>query len=85
MMAGRRRATSPLTREITWLAIEQFCPCLVAGALVTIVLVRSAPESLWMLAGPLADPLQPGDLRLVPPPAAADLRRGGLLPGHGTD
>src|SRR5262249_34208647 len=30
---------------------EQFCPCLAAGALLTIVLVRAAPESVWMLPG----------------------------------
>ena len=36
-----RNATSPLTRELTFLAMEQFCPCLVAGALVTMVVVHS--------------------------------------------
>ena len=39
-----------MTRDLTWLAIEQFCPCLI-GVLVTVVLVRAAPESLWMLPG----------------------------------
>jgi hypothetical protein len=51
MMIRARNAATPVTRELTWLAIEQFCPCLVAGALVTVVLVRAAPESLWMLPG----------------------------------
>lgn len=46
-----RNASSPLTRELTYLAIEQFFPCLVAGALVTLVVVRSAPESVWLLPG----------------------------------
>lgn len=46
-----RNASSPLTRELTYLAIEQFCPCLLAGALVTMVVVRSAPESSWILPG----------------------------------
>ena len=45
---GAGRATR---REITWLAVEQFVPCLAAGGLLTIVLVRAAPESLWMLPG----------------------------------
>src|SRR5262245_17665550 len=45
MMIRARNATSPMTREMTWLALEQFCPSLVAGALLTIVLVRAAPES----------------------------------------
>ncbi len=46
-----RHAASPLTRELTFLALEQFCPCLIAGALVTLVVVRSAPESVWILPG----------------------------------
>lgn len=51
MMIRARNAASPMTRELTWLALEQFCPSLVAGALLTIVLVRAVPESLWMLPG----------------------------------
>ena len=46
-----RNASSSLTRELTFLAMEQFCPCLVAGALVTMVVVRSAPECVWILPG----------------------------------
>ena len=51
MAIRARNASSPLTRELTSLAMEQFIPCLVAGALMTLVLVRSAPQSLWMLPG----------------------------------
>jgi hypothetical protein len=51
MMARARNAKSPMTREMTWLALEQFCPSIVAGALLTIVLVRAVPESVWMLPG----------------------------------
>ncbi len=51
MMIRARIAATSVTRELTWLAIEQFCPCLVAGALVTLVLVRAAPDSLWLLPG----------------------------------
>jgi hypothetical protein len=51
-MAHRyRHSSSAWGREITWLAVEQFLPCLVAGGLLTFVLVRFAPESLWMLPG----------------------------------
>jgi hypothetical protein len=46
-----RTSRSPLTRELTHLAMEQFCPCLVAGALLTMVLLRSAPQSVWTLPG----------------------------------
>jgi hypothetical protein len=51
MMIRARNAASTMTRELTSLALEQFCPCLIGGALVTIVLLRAAPESLWMLPG----------------------------------
>jgi hypothetical protein len=51
MMIRARISSTTMTRELTWLALEQFCPALVAGALVTVVLVRSAPESVWMLPG----------------------------------
>jgi hypothetical protein len=51
-MAVRARGSgSSLRRAITWLAVEQFVPCLATGALLTIVLVRTAPETLWMLPG----------------------------------
>jgi hypothetical protein len=51
MAMRARNASSPLTRELTLLAMEQFFPCLVAGALVTLVVVRSAPQCTWMLPG----------------------------------
>jgi hypothetical protein len=51
MMIRARNSSSTMTRELTWLALEQFCPCLMAGALLTVVVVRAAPESCWMLPG----------------------------------
>ena len=51
MTIRARNAATSVTRELTWLAIEQFCPCVMAGALVTVVLLRAAPESLWLLPG----------------------------------
>jgi hypothetical protein len=42
---------SSLEREKTWLAVSQFVPCLAAGGLLTLVLVRWAPSTLWMLPG----------------------------------
>lgn len=45
------RAVSPLTVQHTWLAVEQFLPCVLAGALVTFVLVVRGGEILWMLPG----------------------------------
>ena len=41
----------PLERELTLLAVGQFAPCLLAGALVTIALARHAPEIGWVLPG----------------------------------
>ena len=51
MTLRARQSLSPWRREITWLAVEQFLPCLVAGGLLTFVLVQFATESLWMLPG----------------------------------
>lgn len=45
---GRRSA---LQARVTLLAVELFLPCLVAGAMVTWVLMRFADNSLWMLPG----------------------------------
>jgi hypothetical protein len=51
-MAGRlRRTTSPLEREKLFLAIAQFLPSVVAGAMLFLVFVRFAPESVWLLPG----------------------------------
>ena len=51
MIVRARRARSDLSRELTWLALEQFFPCLVAGGLVTFVLVRSSPDMVSILPG----------------------------------
>lgn len=40
-----------LQRQMTLLAVEQFIPCLVAGAMVTAVMVRFVPQQAWMLCG----------------------------------
>lgn len=51
MFLRDRVAGTSLTRPVTWLAIGQFVPCLVAAAAVTVVIVRTAPESAWLLPG----------------------------------
>jgi hypothetical protein len=40
-----------LQRQMTLLAVEQFIPCLVAGAMLTAVVVRFGPQQAWMLCG----------------------------------
>ena len=51
-MAVRSRGSDPtISRELTRLALGQFFPSLAAGALLTVVMVRSAPEGSWMLPG----------------------------------
>ena len=40
-----------LAKEMIHSAAEQFLPAIVAGLLLTVVLVRFAPQSLWMLPG----------------------------------
>jgi hypothetical protein len=46
-----RHARSPLARQLTWLALRQFAPCLVAGALVFLAVVTYASDLLWILPG----------------------------------
>lgn len=50
-ISRRACSASPLSVRHTWLALEQFLPCLVAGAMLTAVVVRYANESTWMLPG----------------------------------
>jgi hypothetical protein len=45
------RAGSGLARETTILAVEQFLPSVIVGALLTFCIYRSAPEVAWMLPG----------------------------------
>ena len=46
-----RRVYSGLARHMVHAAVEQFLPAIVAGLLLTVVLWRCAPQSLWMLPG----------------------------------
>jgi hypothetical protein len=51
MMISCRRAQSAMRNEMAFAAVEQFVPSLVAGGLLTLVLVRFAPDSLWLMPG----------------------------------
>jgi len=51
MFLRDRVAGTSLTRPVTWLAVGQFVPCLIAAAAVTAVVVRVAPEAGWVLPG----------------------------------
>ncbi len=46
-----RSSASPTAARLTWLAVEQFLPCTIAGSVLTLVLSLAAPENLWMLPG----------------------------------
>jgi hypothetical protein len=46
-----RRVHDGFAKEMTHAAVEQFLPAVVAGVLLTVVLVRTAPEVTWMLPG----------------------------------
>ena len=46
-----RDRRSKVQAQVTILAVEQFMPCLVAGALLTYVMVHFANDALWMLPG----------------------------------
>ena len=45
------REHSPLARQMTLLAVEQFMPCIIVGALLTLCIYRTAPQVAWMLPG----------------------------------
>jgi hypothetical protein len=49
--ARARRLHSGLAREMVQSAVEQFLPAGVVGSLLTVVLMRVAPEQCWMLPG----------------------------------
>lgn len=51
-MAIRRRHPSPAwERRKTWLALEQFLPCIAAGGLLTFAVATSVPEALPLMPG----------------------------------
>ena len=49
--ARARRIHSVMAMQMLHAALEQFLPAIVAGILLTAVLARAAPQSLWMLPG----------------------------------
>ena len=51
MHTRSRRIHSGLADEMIRTAVEQFLPSAIAGALLTIVLVRWVPHALWMVPG----------------------------------
>jgi hypothetical protein len=46
-----RKVHVGFSREMIQVAIEQFLPAMVVGLMLTVVLVRVAPQVLWMLPG----------------------------------
>jgi hypothetical protein len=46
-----RRVHSGLALEMIQAAVEQFLPCVVVGLLLTVILMRVAPQDFWMLPG----------------------------------
>jgi len=51
MIVRCRRSHSPLQKELTLQAAEQFVPSLAAGALLTLVMAMFAHEEIWLLPG----------------------------------
>jgi len=51
MQTRSRRLHAGLADEMIRMAVEQFLPAALAGALITFVLVRYAPQTAWMLPG----------------------------------
>ena len=50
-IARVRRVHSGIAMEMIQAAVEQFLPCIVVGILLTVVILRVAPEASWMLPG----------------------------------
>lgn len=46
-----RRVHSGLAPEMIHSAVEQFLPALVVGVLLTVVVMRAAPKTMWMIPG----------------------------------
>lgn len=51
MIARTRRIHGGFADDMLYAAVEQFIPAGVAGTLLTVVLYRFTPQSLWMLPG----------------------------------
>ncbi|HEX6897429.1 MAG TPA: hypothetical protein VF146_19250 [Bryobacteraceae bacterium] len=51
MQTRSRRLHSGLADEMIRMAVEQFLPAALAGALITFVLARYAPQAIWILPG----------------------------------
>jgi hypothetical protein len=51
MIVRCRGSASPTAARMTWLAVEQFLPCTIAGAVLTFVLAVFSPDSIWLLPG----------------------------------
>jgi hypothetical protein len=49
--ARSRRVHAGLAREMIQSAVEQFLPAVAIGFLLTVVLIRAAPQECWMLPG----------------------------------
>jgi hypothetical protein len=72
LLVRYQRTESILARNMTWLAVGQFLPCLVAGGLATLVLACAAEDSLHLLPGLWAVLFSLGifaSARLLPRPA----------------
>jgi hypothetical protein len=51
MVVRSRRSGSSLQRQITLVVVDQFAPCLVAGALLTYVVAQFARDLAWAMPG----------------------------------
>ncbi len=51
MVIRCRRSASPTAVRMTWMAVEQFLPCTIAGAVLTFVMALFARDSLRLLPG----------------------------------
>lgn len=74
MHTRTRRIHSGLADEMIRMAVEQFLPSAVAGALITIVVVRYVPQAIWIVPGIWQVIFSLGvfsSCRFLPPPMVA--------------
>ena len=79
-----RRIHSGLADEMILMAVEQFLPSVGAGALISVVLVRFVPGSVWMLPGLWQITFSLGVFCFLQVPAKTNDRRRLLVPAHGS-
>ena len=82
MLTRARRLHSGMADEMVRMAVTQFLPAGIAGAILPLVLLHITHSVFWMLPGLVANRLQPRRLCFLSMPAAAHASGGRMVPSH---